>query len=93
MLTGRDAAHKRIQDMLARAKKAASGFHQPHHYYVAPVDPVKGDAVGPCRPTTATRMDGFTEMMLAQTGLIAMVGRPSAARLPLKPSRSTKSPT
>ncbi|MHB1249874.1 MAG: fumarate hydratase C-terminal domain-containing protein, partial [Polaromonas sp.] len=44
-------------------------------YYVGPVDPVKGEAVGPAGPTTATRMDGFTEMMLAQTGLIAMIGK------------------
>ena len=75
MLTGRDAAHKRIQDMLAKGEKLPVDFTNRIIYYVGPVDPVKGEAVGPAGPTTATRMDGFTEMMLAQTGLIAMVGK------------------
>ena len=75
MLTGRDAAHKRIQDMLARGEKLPVDFTNRVIYYVGPVDPVAGEAVGPAGPTTATRMDGFTDMMLAQTGLIAMVGK------------------
>ena len=75
MLTGRDAAHKRIQDMLAKGEKLPVDFTNRVIYYVGPVDPVAGEAVGPAGPTTATRMDGFTEMMLAQTGLIAMVGK------------------
>lgn len=75
MLTGRDAAHKRIQDMLAKGEKLPVDFTNRVIYYVGPVDPVKGEAVGPAGPTTATRMDKFTEMMLAQTGLIAMVGK------------------
>ncbi|MBK7049578.1 MAG: fumarate hydratase [Rhodoferax sp.] len=75
MLTGRDAAHKRIQDMLAKGEKLPVDFTNRVIYYVGPVDPVKGEAVGPAGPTTATRMDGFTEMMLAQTGLISMVGK------------------
>ena len=75
MLTGRDAAHKRIQDMLAKGEKLPVDFTNRVSYYVGPVDPVAGEAVGPAGPTTATRMDGFTEMMLAQTGLIAMVGK------------------
>jgi fumarate hydratase, class I len=75
MLTGRDAAHKRIQDMLARGEKLPVDFTNRVIYYVGPVDPVKGEAVGPAGPTTATRMDGFTEMMLRDTGLIAMVGK------------------
>ena len=75
MLTGRDAAHKRISDMLAKGEKLPVDFTNRVIYYVGPVDPVKGEVVGPAGPTTATRMDGFTEMMLAQTGLISMVGK------------------
>jgi fumarate hydratase class I len=75
MLTGRDAAHKRIQDMLAKGEQLPVDFSNRVIYYVGPVDPVKGEAVGPAGPTTATRMDKFTDMMLAQTGLIAMVGK------------------
>jgi fumarate hydratase class I len=75
MLTGRDAAHKRIQDMLARGEKLPVEFANRVIYYVGPVDPVRDEVVGPAGPTTATRMDKFTDMMLAQTGLIAMVGK------------------
>jgi len=75
MLTGRDAAHKRIQGMLAKGEALPVDFINRVIYYVGPVDPVRDEAVGPAGPTTATRMDGFTEMMLAQTGLIAMVGK------------------
>ena len=75
MLTGRDAAHKRIAGMLAKGEPLPVDFTNRVIYYVGPVDPVQGEAVGPAGPTTATRMDGFTEMMLAQTGLIAMIGK------------------
>jgi fumarate hydratase class I len=75
MLTGRDAAHKRIQDMLAKGEPLPVDFTNRVIYYVGPVDPVRNEVVGPAGPTTATRMDKFTEMMLAQTGLIAMVGK------------------
>jgi fumarate hydratase class I len=75
MLTGRDAAHKRIQDMLAKGEKLPVDFTNRVIYYVGPVDPVGDEAVGPAGPTPATRMDKFTEMMLAQTGLISMVGK------------------
>ena len=75
MLTGRDAAHKRIQDMLAKGEKLPVDFTNRVIYYVGPVDPVRDEAVGPAGPTTATRMYKFTEMMLAQTGLIAMIGK------------------
>jgi fumarate hydratase class I len=75
MLTGRDAAHKRIQDMLAKGEKLPVDFTNRVIYYVGPVDPVGDEAVGPAGPTTSTRMDKFTEMMLAQTGLISMVGK------------------
>ncbi|TAG71711.1 MAG: fumarate hydratase, partial [Burkholderiales bacterium] len=75
MLTGRDAAHKRIQDMLERGETLPVDFTNRVIYYVGPVDPVRDEVVGPAGPTTATRMDKFTEMMLAKTGLIAMVGK------------------
>jgi fumarate hydratase, class I len=75
MLTGRDAAHKRIQEMLSKGEKLPVDFTNRVIYYVGPVDPVRDEVVGPAGPTTATRMDKFTEMMLAQTGLIAMIGK------------------
>jgi len=77
LLTGRDAAHKRIVDMLAKGEKLPAGvdFNGRFIYYVGPVDPVRDEVVGPAGPTTATRMDKFTETMLAQTGLIGMVGK------------------
>jgi len=77
MLTGRDAAHKRIADLLASGQGLPDGvdFKNRVIYYVGPVDPVRDEVVGPAGPTTATRMDKFTEMMLANTGLIAMIGK------------------
>jgi fumarate hydratase class I len=75
MLTGRDAAHKRIADMLAKGEPLPVDFRNRVIYYVGPVDPVRDEVVGPAGPTTATRMDKFTEMMLARTGLIAMIGK------------------
>ncbi|MBW8077448.1 MAG: fumarate hydratase [Gallionella sp.] len=77
LLTGRDAAHKRITEMLMRGEKLPDGvdFTGRFIYYVGPVDPVRDEAVGPAGPTTATRMDGYTEIMLAQTGLMGMVGK------------------
>ncbi|MBV8604147.1 MAG: fumarate hydratase [Pelomonas sp.] len=75
MLTGRDAAHKRIQDMLAKGEPLPVDFTNRVIYYVGPVDPVRDEVVGPAGPTTATRMDKFTRMMLEQTGLIAMIGK------------------
>ena len=75
MLTGRDAAHKRMADMLARGEALPVDFTNRVIYYVGPVDPVGDEVVGPAGPTTATRMDKFTETMLAQTGLIAMIGK------------------
>lgn len=75
MLTGRDAAHKRIQDMLAKGEKLPVDFTNRVIYYVGPVDPVRDEVVGPAGPTTATRMDKFTDMMLSMTGLISMVGK------------------
>ena len=75
MLTGRDAAHKRIQEMLAKGEPLPVDFAGRVIYYVGPVDPVRDEVVGPAGPTTSTRMDKFTEMMLAETGLVAMVGK------------------
>jgi fumarate hydratase class I len=75
MLTGRDAAHQRIREMLARGEKLPVDFADRVIYYVGPVDPVRDEVVGPAGPTTSTRMDKFTDMMLAQTGLIAMIGK------------------
>jgi len=75
MLTGRDAAHKRISDMLAKGEQLPVDFSNRVIYYVGPVDPVRDEAVGPAGPTTATRMDKFTELMLSRTGLIAMIGK------------------
>jgi fumarate hydratase class I len=75
MLTGRDAAHQRIQDMLARGEPLPVLFADRVIYYVGPVDPVGTEAVGPAGPTTSTRMDKFTESMLGDTGLLAMVGK------------------
>jgi fumarate hydratase class I len=74
MLTGRDAAHKRIADMLAKGEELPVSFKGRVIYYVGPVDPVGEEVVGPAGPTTATRMDKFTRMMLGQ-GLLAMVGK------------------
>jgi len=75
ILTGRDAAHKRIVDMLARGDALPVDFTNRVIYYVGPVDAVRDEAVGPAGPTTSTRMDKFTETMLARTGLIAMIGK------------------
>jgi fumarate hydratase class I len=91
MLTGRDAAHKRIQDMLARGEKLPVDFGNRVIYYVGPVDPVRDEVVGPAGPTTATRMDKFTEMMLAQTGLIAMIGKAERGPVAIEAIRKHRS--
>jgi len=75
LLTGRDAAHKRITDMLNRGERLPVDFTGRFIYYVGPVDPVREEVIGPAGPTTATRMDKFTRQMLAQTGLLGMVGK------------------
>ena len=75
ILTGRDAAHKRIQDMLAKGEELPVDFTNKFIYYVGPVDAIGDEAVGPAGPTTATRMDKFTEMMLAETGLLGTIGK------------------
>ena len=75
MLTGRDAAHKRMVDMLNKGEPLPVDLKGRFIYYVGPVDPVRDEVVGPAGPTTATRMDKFTEQVLAQTGLLGMVGK------------------
>lgn len=75
LLTGRDAAHKRMTDMLNAGEKLPVDFTNRFIYYVGPVDPVRDEVVGPAGPTTATRMDKFTRQMLEQTGLLGMVGK------------------
>ena len=75
LLTGRDAAHKRMVDMLNKGEKLPVDFTNRFIYYVGPVDPVRDEVVGPAGPTTATRMDKFTRQMLEQTGLLGMVGK------------------
>ncbi len=77
MLTGRDAAHKRLTDMIERGEPLPDNvdFTNKFIYYVGPVDPVRDEIVGPAGPTTATRMDKFTETMLAHTGLLGMIGK------------------
>jgi len=75
LLTGRDAAHKRIVSMLDKGEKLPVDLAGRFIYYVGPVDPVREEVIGPAGPTTATRMDKFTEQVLAQTGLLGMVGK------------------
>ena len=75
LLTGRDAAHKRMTDILNRGEKLPVDFKDRFIYYVGPVDPVREEIVGPAGPTTATRMDKFTRQMLAETGLLGMIGK------------------
>lgn len=75
LLTGRDAAHKRIKDMLDNGEDLPVDFKNKFIYYVGPVDPVGNEVVGPAGPTTATRMDKFTDIMLEKTGIIGMIGK------------------
>src|SRR5271167_2997022 len=74
LLTGRDAAHKRMIDKLKAGEKLPVDFTNRFIYYVGPVDPVRDEVVGPAGPTTATRMDKFTRQML-ETGLLGMIGK------------------
>jgi fumarate hydratase class I len=92
MLTGRDAAHKKIADLFASGQGLPAGvdFRNKIIYYVGPVDPVRDEVVGPAGPTTATRMDKFTEMMLEKTGLIAMVGKAERGPVAIEAIRKHK---
>lgn len=75
MLTGRDAAHKRMVEMLNKGEELPVDLNNKFIYYVGPVDPIKGEVVGPAGPTTATRMDKFTRTVLEKTGLLGMIGK------------------
>jgi fumarate hydratase class I len=90
MLTGRDAAHKRIQDMLAKGEKLPVDFTNRVIYYVGPVDPVRNEVIGPAGPTTATRMDKFTDLMLSRTGLIGMIGKAERGPVAIEAIRKHK---
>src|SRR5436190_10612920 len=90
LLTGRDAAHQRIHDMLARGEKLPVDFTNRVIYYVGPVDPVRDEVVGPAGPTTSTRMDKFTDMMLDKTGLIGMVGKAERGPVAIEAIRKHK---
>ena len=92
ILTGRDAAHKRILDLLANGESLPAGvdFTNRFIYYVGPVDPVRNEVVGPAGPTTATRMDKFTEMMLSKTGLIGMIGKAERGPVAIEAIRKHK---
>ena len=90
LLTGRDAAHKRMTDMLNKGEKLPVDFTNRFIYYVGPVDPVRNEVVGPAGPTTATRMDKFTRQMLEQTGLIGMVGKAERGPMGIDAIRDNK---
>jgi fumarate hydratase class I len=90
LLTGRDAAHKRMVDMLTKGEKLPVDFTNRFIYYVGPVDPVRDEAVGPAGPTTATRMDKFTRQMLEQTGLLGMVGKAERGPAAIEAIRDNK---
>jgi fumarate hydratase class I len=91
MFTGRDAAHKRIQEMLAKGETLPVDFTNKVIYYVGPVDPIEGEVVGPAGPTTSTRMDKFTEMMLGQTGLVSMIGKAERGPVAIEAIKKHKS--
>ncbi len=91
LLTGRDAAHKRMVEMLNRGDPLPVDFRGRFIYYVGPVDPVRDEVVGPAGPTTATRMDKFTEQVLAQTGLLGMVGKAERGPVAIEAIRKHKS--
>lgn len=90
ILTGRDAAHKRMTEMLNRNEKLPVDFTNRFIYYVGPVDAVRDEAVGPAGPTTATRMDKFTKQMLEQTGLIGMIGKAERGNAAIEAIASNK---
>jgi fumarate hydratase class I len=91
LLTGRDAAHKRMVDMLNRGEPLPVDFNGRFIYYVGPVDPVRDEAVGPAGPTTATRMDKFTDQVLSQTGLLGMVGKAERGDVAIEAIRKHRS--
>jgi fumarate hydratase class I len=91
MLTGRDAAHKKMTDMLAKGEALPVSMKGRFIYYVGPVDPIRDEVVGPAGPTTATRMDKFTRTMLEQTGLLGMIGKSERGPAAIEAIRDNKS--
>jgi fumarate hydratase, class I len=91
MLTGRDAAHKKMIDLLAKGEKLPVDLKGRFIYYVGPVDPVRDEVVGPAGPTTATRMDKFTRTMLEKTGLLGMIGKSERGAIAIEAIRDYKS--
>ncbi len=91
LLTGRDAAHKRMVDMLNKGEPLPVDLKGRFIYYVGPVDPVRDEVVGPAGPTTATRMDKFTRQILEQTGLLGMVGKAERGPAAIDAIRDNKS--
>lgn len=90
MLTGRDAAHKKMVDMLAKGEELPVDLKGRFIYYVGPVDPVGNEVVGPAGPTTATRMDKFTRTMLEQTGLAGMIGKSERGPMAIEAIKDNK---
>ncbi|QFT54071.1 fumarate hydratase [Microbulbifer sp. THAF38] len=90
MLTGRDAAHKKMVDILAKGEKLPVDLTGRFIYYVGPVDPVRDEVVGPAGPTTATRMDKFTRTMLEETGLLGMIGKAERGPMAIEAIRDNK---
>jgi fumarate hydratase, class I len=90
MLTGRDAAHKKMTEILASGEKLPVDLTGRFIYYVGPVDPIAGEAVGPAGPTTATRMDKFTRTMLEQTGLMGMIGKAERGQIGIDAIKDNK---
>ena len=90
LLTGRDAAHKRMVDMIAKGEPLPVDMKGRFIYYVGPVDPVGDEVVGPAGPTTATRMDKFTRTMLEETGLLGMVGKAERGPAAIEAIRDNK---
>ena len=90
MLTGRDAAHKRMVDMLNNGEELPVDLKGRVIYYVGPVDPVRDEAVGPAGPTTATRMDKFTRQILEQTGLLGMIGKSERGPIAIEAIKDNK---
>ncbi|MDO7634335.1 MAG: fumarate hydratase C-terminal domain-containing protein, partial [Porticoccaceae bacterium] len=90
MLTGRDAAHKKMTDILARGEKLPVDLTDRFIYYVGPVDPIGDEVVGPAGPTTATRMDKFTRTMLEETGLMGMIGKAERGQLGIDAIRDSQ---
>jgi len=92
LITGRDAAHKRLNKMIESGKSLPKGvnFDNKFIYYVGPVDPVGDEVIGPAGPTTATRLDKFTDMMLENTGILGMIGKAERGESAIKSIKKHK---